>query len=181
MLILVATDASAFVSYITRFTEENFATLIALIFMVEAVKNVMLIRHGPSVSSLKMLDPNDTSDNETHFITIAENVTKPWAWDYEIDSDDPPNDNVRKRFFLYTRIREFWDLMPFFFCLTRPGRTPTTTTVTRIRVFASPHSSRNAASQSSSCRSSSLPALFSSPTFSKNFETPPFSRLVSGT
>lgn len=34
MLILVATDASAFVSYITRFTEENFATLVAIIFMV---------------------------------------------------------------------------------------------------------------------------------------------------
>ena len=35
LLIFVATDASVFVSYITRFTEENFATLIALIFMVE--------------------------------------------------------------------------------------------------------------------------------------------------
>ncbi|XP_035714213.1 electroneutral sodium bicarbonate exchanger 1 isoform X3 [Folsomia candida] len=40
LVILVALDASAFVCYITRFTEENFATLIALIFMVEAVKNV---------------------------------------------------------------------------------------------------------------------------------------------
>jgi hypothetical protein len=37
LLIFVATDASAFVSYITRFTEENFATLIALIFMVEVL------------------------------------------------------------------------------------------------------------------------------------------------
>ncbi len=35
LIILVALDASAFVCYITRFTEENFATLIALIFMVE--------------------------------------------------------------------------------------------------------------------------------------------------
>ncbi|ODN05552.1 Sodium-driven chloride bicarbonate exchanger [Orchesella cincta] len=38
LVTLVALDASAFVCYITRFTEENFATLIALIFM--AVKNV---------------------------------------------------------------------------------------------------------------------------------------------
>lgn len=35
LMILVATDASALVSYITRFTEDNFATLIACIFMVE--------------------------------------------------------------------------------------------------------------------------------------------------
>lgn len=33
LLVLVATDASAFVCYITRFTEENFATLIAFIFI----------------------------------------------------------------------------------------------------------------------------------------------------
>lgn len=33
LMILVAIDASAFVCYITRFTEENFATLIAFIFI----------------------------------------------------------------------------------------------------------------------------------------------------
>lgn len=33
LLILVAIDASALVCYITRFTEENFATLIAFIFI----------------------------------------------------------------------------------------------------------------------------------------------------
>jgi sodium bicarbonate transporter 10 len=35
LILLVAFDASAFVCYITRFTEENFATLIAFIFMYE--------------------------------------------------------------------------------------------------------------------------------------------------
>ncbi|XP_063240178.1 electroneutral sodium bicarbonate exchanger 1 [Bacillus rossius redtenbacheri] len=43
LLILVAVDASAFVCYITRFTEENFATLIALIFIYKAVENVLHI------------------------------------------------------------------------------------------------------------------------------------------
>lgn len=43
LVILVALDASAFVCYITRFTEENFATLIALIFMVEVCRTVPLI------------------------------------------------------------------------------------------------------------------------------------------
>ena len=37
---LVATDASAFVCYITRFTEENFATLIAFIFIKKAFDKV---------------------------------------------------------------------------------------------------------------------------------------------
>ncbi|KAL1124567.1 hypothetical protein AAG570_001191 [Ranatra chinensis] len=40
---LVAWDASAFVCYITRFTEENFATLIAFIFIYKAVENVLQI------------------------------------------------------------------------------------------------------------------------------------------
>lgn len=35
LLVLVAIDASALVCYITRFTEENFATLIAFIFIFQ--------------------------------------------------------------------------------------------------------------------------------------------------
>lgn len=35
LVILVAVDASALVCYITRFTEENFATLIAFIFIIK--------------------------------------------------------------------------------------------------------------------------------------------------
>ena len=38
LLVLVATDASAYVCYITRFTEENFATLIAFIFIKKVLK-----------------------------------------------------------------------------------------------------------------------------------------------
>ncbi|KAL5282439.1 SLC4A7 family protein [Megaselia abdita] len=43
LIILVAIDASALVCYITRFTEENFATLIAFIFIYKAVENTLLI------------------------------------------------------------------------------------------------------------------------------------------
>ncbi|XP_050448378.1 sodium bicarbonate cotransporter 3 isoform X7 [Cataglyphis hispanica] len=43
LIILVALDASAFVCYITRFTEENFATLIAFIFIYKAIENVLSI------------------------------------------------------------------------------------------------------------------------------------------
>ncbi|XP_058802659.1 electroneutral sodium bicarbonate exchanger 1 isoform X2 [Phymastichus coffea] len=43
LITLVAIDASALVCYITRFTEENFATLIAFIFIYKAVENVFAI------------------------------------------------------------------------------------------------------------------------------------------
>lgn len=45
LLILVAVDASALVCFITRFTEENFATLIAFIFIYKAVEKVLKIGH----------------------------------------------------------------------------------------------------------------------------------------
>lgn len=55
---------------------------------------MMLIRHG-SLSAIIMLDPNTTTENETHFLTVKENVTKPWVWDYELDADfSPPNEIV---------------------------------------------------------------------------------------
>lgn len=57
LFIFVAFDLSAYVCFITRFTEENFATLIALIFMVEAVKNVGEIGHKFPVN--KYADHND--------------------------------------------------------------------------------------------------------------------------
>ncbi|XP_039479599.1 sodium bicarbonate cotransporter 3 isoform X13 [Drosophila santomea] len=42
-IVLTAIDASALVCYITRFTEENFATLIAFIFIYKAIENVVVI------------------------------------------------------------------------------------------------------------------------------------------
>ena len=43
LLVMVATDASFVVCYITRFTEENFATLIAVIFIIKAIEKVVHI------------------------------------------------------------------------------------------------------------------------------------------
>jgi sodium bicarbonate transporter 10 len=43
LIILVAIDASVLVCYITRFTEENFATLIAFIFIYKVSVYVLLI------------------------------------------------------------------------------------------------------------------------------------------
>ncbi|XP_073986853.1 na[+]-driven anion exchanger 1 isoform X4 [Rhodnius prolixus] len=52
LFILVAVDASALVCYITRFTEENFATLIAFIFIVKAVENVIKIGERNPINPL---------------------------------------------------------------------------------------------------------------------------------
>merc|ERR1719384_1273887 len=43
LLLLVMFDASAYVCYITRFTEELFATLVAFIFIMSAFKNTFSI------------------------------------------------------------------------------------------------------------------------------------------
>jgi len=45
LLICVATDASFVVCYITRFTEENFALLIAVIFIKSAIQKVIALEH----------------------------------------------------------------------------------------------------------------------------------------
>ena len=48
LLLLVMFDASAYVCYITRFTEELFATLVAFIFIMSAFKNTFSITKGGS-------------------------------------------------------------------------------------------------------------------------------------
>ena len=53
LLVIVAFDISAYVCYITRFTEESFATLIAIIFIVKALQKVI------SVASETPIYPSD--------------------------------------------------------------------------------------------------------------------------
>ncbi|XP_077259112.1 na[+]-driven anion exchanger 1 isoform X9 [Temnothorax americanus] len=60
LMILVALDASACVCYITRFTEENFATLIAFIFIYKAIENVLSIGKKYPLNSY----PSGTLDYE---------------------------------------------------------------------------------------------------------------------
>ncbi|XP_069189446.1 electroneutral sodium bicarbonate exchanger 1-like isoform X14 [Procambarus clarkii] len=81
LMILVAVDASAMVCFITRFTEENFATLIAFIFIYKAVEKVMKIGDKypmeTSVDTLKYCECvplNETQEvmNSTDWISIGE-------------------------------------------------------------------------------------------------------------
>jgi len=74
LVILVATDASAFVCYITRFTEENFACLIAFIFIQKAIQKVMSIGDKYPIAKTdclcipanKTLYPNASSPWQEH-------------------------------------------------------------------------------------------------------------------
>lgn len=77
LLILVATDASASVCYITRFTEENFATLIAFIFIAKAVENVIKIgdkypidRHGGSLEPCICIPPSISDSSPLNWTAI---------------------------------------------------------------------------------------------------------------
>ncbi|XP_060938044.1 sodium bicarbonate cotransporter 3-like [Limanda limanda] len=55
-LLLVATDASALVRYITRFTEEAFASLICIIFIYEALEKLFHLAHEFPVNMDLQLD-----------------------------------------------------------------------------------------------------------------------------
>ncbi|KAG7227528.1 hypothetical protein INR49_005343 [Caranx melampygus] len=84
-IVLVATDASSLVCYITRFTEEAFASLICIIFIYEALEKLMhLGEHYPfnknnnleklSLYSCSCVEPSDPT-NDTLKYWEMNNVT----------------------------------------------------------------------------------------------------------
>ncbi|XP_051985615.1 electroneutral sodium bicarbonate exchanger 1-like [Xyrauchen texanus] len=91
-LILVATDASSLVCYITRFTEEAFASLICLIFIYEALEKLFHLRelypinrHGDldklTLAYCKCAEPDNPS-NKTLELWSQRNITAfavPWS------------------------------------------------------------------------------------------------------
>ncbi|XP_076313045.1 electroneutral sodium bicarbonate exchanger 1-like isoform X4 [Tachypleus tridentatus] len=70
LMVLVAFDASALVCYITRFTEENFATLISIIFIYKAIEKVLHINNDYPIhiNTIRPVDyncyctPSESSD-----------------------------------------------------------------------------------------------------------------------
>ncbi|CAI9721653.1 sodium bicarbonate cotransporter 3-like isoform X1 [Octopus vulgaris] len=57
LFIIVALDLSALVRYITRFTEESFAALISLIFIVEALAKLYHIKDNYPIKTLSSVTP----------------------------------------------------------------------------------------------------------------------------
>lgn len=55
-IVLVATDASSLVCYITRFTEEAFASLICIIFIYEAIEKLVHLAETYPIHMHSQLD-----------------------------------------------------------------------------------------------------------------------------
>lgn len=92
LFIMVATDASAFVCYITRFTEENFACLIAFIFIKKAIEKVMAIgKYQPIHETPCFCESKNTSLSETYGTSSlfqGFNATKPHKYPCEWTTED---------------------------------------------------------------------------------------------
>jgi len=79
LLVMVAFDLSALVRYITRFTEESFAMLIAIIFIFEALnKQYKTTKHKPvnfhpdqplNYICICNMSTTDLTDNESTSVT----------------------------------------------------------------------------------------------------------------
>ena len=73
LVLLVVFDASAYVCYITRFTEELFATLVAFIFIMSAFQNTFGIKNDVSSLPCSCEPPSNMSlfsdymTNETYY------------------------------------------------------------------------------------------------------------------
>jgi hypothetical protein len=63
VLLIVMFNLSFLVKYITRFTEDCFASLVAIIFVMDAIKSTLKLR---SSSSIKMMSLSDTNN-----VTVA--------------------------------------------------------------------------------------------------------------
>ncbi len=78
LLVLVATDASSVVCYITRFTEENFAFLIAVVFITSAMQKVFdLKKEFPLMPGDCFCSPASATETEfygttTDFLALNE-------------------------------------------------------------------------------------------------------------
>jgi len=92
LVTLVATDASALVCFITRFTEENFATLIAVIFIIKAFEKVLSIgKKYPIDPSPCFCDPTNETEGWNYTMSMLPPNNKSHAecsFQWKINNDD---------------------------------------------------------------------------------------------
>merc|ERR1719239_403259 len=83
LLLIVAFDLSALVRYITRFTEESFASLIAIIFIAEAFKKLFGILKECPINT----DPYKVLDYTCHCMAPNESVIHPNQTLFEVNEN----------------------------------------------------------------------------------------------
>ena len=64
LIVIVLTDCSALVKYITRFTEESFASLIAIIFIKESIFKLLEINKNYQYTNDPMVYANEFGAND---------------------------------------------------------------------------------------------------------------------
>ena len=84
LLLLVAFDASAYVCYITRFTEELFATLVAFIFIMSAFQKTYEIKESVHDLACNCLPPGTNITHEVEF-NLSMYIQEPV---YNLSKDD---------------------------------------------------------------------------------------------
>ncbi|KAH7645235.1 na+-driven anion exchanger 1-like protein [Dermatophagoides farinae] len=87
LMIFVAFDLSYFVCYITRFTEENFASLISVIFMYKSIEKLLKINRDYPIH----LHPNDPMDNECLCLLNHDNANITMRFDANVSTIDGDN------------------------------------------------------------------------------------------
>jgi hypothetical protein len=112
LLLLVAFNLSFLVKYITRFTEDCFATLVAVIFIIDAFKSTLKLRFfRPQVHDLHH-DLNTTNN------TFSSNITTPEPFENNASSLVLPQisdiDQANQKAVFYFSILLF--LMTFVIC-----------------------------------------------------------------
>ncbi|XP_063410996.1 sodium bicarbonate cotransporter 3-like isoform X2 [Mytilus trossulus] len=118
LMIMVVFDLSALVRYITRFTEESFALLIAVIFIKEAFAKLWSISHShpvklgtkenPYYECCCDPPPKDTSVLNTSWI----NASNPFSMNYNVTISNSSDFNATE---------EQWHLMNCTYCMTMGG------------------------------------------------------------
>lgn len=75
LLVLVAIDASAIVCYITRFTEENFALLIATIFIYKVMTLLSRIYVRKLINFVEFCIPTGYRESDIHRAKVSDEST----------------------------------------------------------------------------------------------------------
>ncbi|XP_052079267.1 sodium bicarbonate cotransporter 3-like isoform X1 [Mytilus californianus] len=126
LMIMVVFDLSALVRYITRFTEESFALLIALIFIKEAIAKLISISHSHPVKLGTKENPyyECCCDQPSNTSALNTNASSPMnvtiANSSFINASSPLNVTIANNSFIIAT-EDQWHLMNCTYCLEMGG------------------------------------------------------------
>ena len=85
ILLLVMFNLSFLVKYITRFTEDSFAALVAVIFIIDALKNLLKLRNPePLITSTTMFNVTSNRTDTIPMITTKSDEEKQMVFYFSV-------------------------------------------------------------------------------------------------